>query len=201
LNLELGVRRYAFFARGVTPEAVGEYLKRLRQERRRFDDAEFALPRPFRLNDEARSRILSLLDDEIRLGEFFFELRGRQKEPGFDTWIFTPQEERQPRYGWATPEGELWTRSNGGVMAEIEIDRTRVMTRVSLRLAIDSDMLTFYEPTTGREVSHRFLRNETSIQAEVERLKKHAKDVMQEHLLPRREARDQALFRELLGLA
>jgi hypothetical protein len=64
----------------------------------------------------------------------------------------------------------------------------------------DSEQLTFYDPPRGGEASHRFLRNKDSINAEVERLKRHAERVMREHLLPRREMREQALLRNLLLL-
>ena len=65
MDIELKIRRYAPFWRGVTPEAVGAYLKTLRQERKRFDKSEFALPRPFRLNDEVRE-ILNDHAEEMR---------------------------------------------------------------------------------------------------------------------------------------
>jgi len=164
MDVELTIRRGAHFWRGVTPEAVGAYLRALRKEKKLIEDCEFALPRPFRMSTEACRDVLVLLDREIRLGEFYFELRGKQKEAGFDTWVFTLREQRQPRSDWDTPKGDAWTRSNGRVKAEIGLEKKRTMTRVSLRLKNDSDQLTFYDPPTGGEVCHRFLRNEQRIQ-------------------------------------
>jgi len=200
MELEMSIRRYAHFWRGVTPESVGAYLKTLRQQRKQFDDAEFSLPQPFRLHDSARRDVIDAFDREIRLGEFYFELRGKRKEAGFDTWVFTPREDRKEPYGWRTPKGDAWTRSNGRIKAEIELDWTRTMTRVSLRLENDSDQLVLYSREGGAEVSHRHLRNEKSIQAEVERLKNHAEEVMRKHLLPEREARERELLRDVLLL-
>ncbi len=198
MNVNLSMQRHAYFWKGVTPEAVGAYLKTLRQHQKQFEESEFALPRPFRLNDEARSRYLALLEDEIRLGECYFELRGRRKELDFGTWVFSKREDRKPRYGWDTPKGDVWARTNGRMQAEIEINKMRTMTRVSLRLTNNSDQLTFYDPPTGGEICHRFLRNEKSIQAEVNWLKQHADGVLRKHLLPKRAALDHQLLRDLL---
>jgi hypothetical protein len=42
---------------------------------------------------------------------------------------------------------------------------------VSLHVANDSRHLVFFSPENGKELCHRYLRNETSIQEEVARLK------------------------------
>lgn len=197
MDIALTMPRNQWLWRGVSPKSVGEYLKQLRREQKRFDDGEFALPRPFRLSDDARCKVLTLIDDEIRLAEFYFELRGRRKEPDFDQWVFVQREDRQPQ-GWREPTGDVWVRSNGRLKAEIEIDRTRTMVRVSLRLQNDSDQLIFYLRDGGREICHRFLRNKASIESEVARLKQHAESEIQRHLLPCRAQCEQDILGQLL---
>jgi hypothetical protein len=199
MNIDLHIRRREHFWHGVTPEAVGAYLKALRKQRKLVEKNEFAIPRPFRMSTEACRDVLRLLDREIRLGEFYFELRGKMKKPDFDTWVFTKQADRKPQCGWRTPRGDIWMRTNGRVKAEIEVDATKAMTRVSLRLKNDTEKLSFYEPD-GHEISCRHLRNKRSIQAEVRCLKQHADKALGEHLLPRRDAREQHLLRDLLSI-
>jgi hypothetical protein len=196
VQTKLCLDRSTLLWRGVSPETVGSFLKELRQFRKRFRDERFLFAAAVGLSERRCDDLLSLLDEEIGIGEFYFELRKKQGDPAFDQWVFQEQEQRRDAWPWIA--GDAWLRSNGRVKVAVVVDQSRVSARVSLHVANDSEHLVFFSPERGKEVCHRYLRDEAGIH--VTRLRERADAILEEHRFPAFLVREHNVVRALLHL-
>jgi hypothetical protein len=117
LRTKLCLDRNQWLWRGVSPESVGSFLKGLRKCRKRVQDERFLFESTGGLSERHCDELLSLIDAEIRLGEFYFALRQRQRDPCFDRWVLQQQEGRRDAWPWVA--GVVWRRSNGRVRQQL----------------------------------------------------------------------------------
>jgi hypothetical protein len=134
------------------------------------------------------SKLYTLIADavqrEIEYHRFYLEFHAARREPGFNQWIFTPKEKVVNRYSWNEPHDQ-WTRRNGRIKAIIEIDRTGVMTKISVSFENDSETLTFIDSYYGQpKVKPSHAKNPKSIQRKIKEYKEFADRFLKEHLFP-----------------
>lgn len=132
-----------------------------------------------------------LVHTEIKYCEFWKKQQLMKKEPGFNTWIFSPKVEQEAAFvkagkTWMFPAPvDKWTRDDGKTKATVEIDRTGAMTRLRLYIENADDGIDFFPRSRwGKELDRVHLKNEDAIAARVEEMKRKAEGYQTESQLP-----------------
>jgi len=178
-----------------SPERIGGYLKKLKQEKKKFDKLSWDM-RDFIADDWVQG-IKRALEKEIEYCEFYFELRKKRKDPTFKQWKF--KEDYKPYH--FSDKRKAWIISNGKVEITIEIEEKEKSTWINLKIDNDSKFIYFSPDGRRKKISTKILRSEKSVKEYIEKLKERAEEIFQEYSKPRynEEQRNLEFLDYLLG--
>jgi len=181
----LMIRRSNKFWSGFTASAVDEYLNELKTFQETLKKFGWEYESILFGSNKLLKSIENIITDEIKYCEFYVEHQKIKKDVNFQKWVFTKKEDVKSLYAWMTPVGDQWTRSNGRIKATIKIDRSGIMTKLTLFYMNDNQYLNFTEKNSfGDPVIKAHLRNEFSINKRIIGMKAFAETYQREHLFP-----------------
>jgi hypothetical protein len=175
-----------------TPTRVGDYLKRLKQYKKKLDNFSWEM-RDF-ISDDYHKKIKRAIDTEIEYHEFYFELRKKRKGD-YKKWKFI---KGFKQYEWDTPK-DKWEISNGKIKIIIEIENKK-STEINLIIENDSKYIQFSPDGRSKEISTKILRIPKNIKEYIEELKNESEELFEEYKNPRynEELRNVEYLREIL---
>ena len=188
IQTTIAIRRSSGLWGGVSSETVKRYREELEELKERLDAFSFIYEHNL-FGGEVLKALRDEIEGEIKYCLFYEEFKLRLSEPTFSEWVFTMK-----------PKGEQWTKTNGRIKAIIELDRTGIMVKVTLRYENDSRNLIFYEENRYTKSPYWHLKSDASIMAKVQELRKEANAFLNEHLNPLYSQYEAKLLRELLHL-
>jgi hypothetical protein len=145
----------------------------------------------FDLDYNAEKEIENLLDNELKLCEFYFEIQKRMKKPDYNKWVFVKEADREKKlgeYSW-TIEGDCWIKDNGKIRAKLIVAKREKTTKVSLRF----DNINYgFDFLNSNEVGcqkngywdYANLKNPESVEKKIGEYKDMADEFMDKHQLP-----------------
>lgn len=170
----------------VNQKTVSDYLKELEETVSHIKDNSFDNHHVLFVNRKMEGTILNTLSAEIDLCKFYLELREKQSlETSFRKWVFTKKENVKTSYEWVKPKGDQWTKTNGKVKVTVEIDRSGLMTKITLSAKNDSQILKFIDSDDTNPLEKSHLKNLTAINRKIELLKTQADLFLNEHEFPK----------------
>lgn len=173
------------FWSGFTANAVDMYLKELKDVQETLKKFGWEYETVLFGSNKLLKSIETIIIDEIKYCEFYIEHQKISKDVNFQKWIFTKNEDIKPLFEWTKPVGDEWTRSNGRIKATIKIDRSGIMTKLTLFYMNDNQYLNFIENhSSSNPVIKSHLRNGNSINNRITEMKAIAETYQREHLFP-----------------
>jgi len=183
---DLQIRRETSFWREFNTELVQDYVRRLQEAKEELKKIRWVYESKLWGNRSLIDGMINEIDTELKYCQFYEEYAEREKtDPMLNMWVFTKKEDIKPVREWMKPQGDRWIKTNGRIRATIEIDRSGVMTKITLEYDNDSDSIEFldrHRRNKSYNVAH--LRNEDSIQQRISDFKEIADEFMIQHLFP-----------------
>ena len=166
IEFNLNIRRETSFWREFSSSLVQDYVRKLQEAKEELKKIRWVYESKLWGNRSLIDEMINEIDTELKYCQFYEEYIEREKTDSMlNTWVFTKKEDIKQIREWMKPQGDRWTKTNGRIRATIEIDRSGVMTKITLEYDNDSDSIEFldrHRRNKSYNVAH--LRNEDSIQ-------------------------------------
>lgn len=176
------VDRHQYFWKGISVETVKMYKDDLEKKRDSIKESGWRIQE---ISNSYISTVVNTIEKEIKYCEFYLDHFEKMKEPDFDKWIFTKENDRTDVSDWQKAQrGDCWARSNGKIHVTIDVKDTLKTTRISLHITNDNSILDFTSDTYDNELEYRNLRNEESIKSYITYLEKKSERLLEEHCFP-----------------
>lgn len=157
-------------------ELVKKYLKEIRVFQKEIKAVEYGVKEAFFVGEEVQKQVRRALEREAELCEFYLAFLKRERKGELNKWVF---KENHKINDWARPT-DRYEYTTGKVKSVIEIDKSSVMTKITLYYKNDSGIayLNFsrYEHETKIESKH--LKSEKSIKSYIEELKQISEETL-----------------------
>jgi hypothetical protein len=170
------------FYNGLNIKEVEEYLDKLTEMKEKLD-IDFEVREILGVDREHIEELEKEISKEKDYGLFYLELiERREQQKNLYEWVFAKLEDRKKTgyRDWAI-KGDLWSKDNGRIIVEIEIDRSSPMADIRLSIRNSSKTLKF---TEDKDIENSRLKNEDNISKKVEEYKAKAETLFKERLYP-----------------
>lgn len=189
--------RNRFFFKEVNTEMVAKYKQQLLTFQEWLGDNYF--DDVFFVSKERLEYLKRICTDELEICDFYLTYSSVARQSTFDKWVTIEEKERDSENREGTQrEGKAIIKTNGKIKAVIEIKDNTTTTKITLSIQNDNKFLQFWKDRTEC-ISERNLRNEKSINEEIEHLKEVADKQMQEHPYYSQEQREWKIYLQLVA--
>ena len=204
INFDIYIRRETMFWDDFSSSYVQEYAIKLQEAREELNKIRWVYESKLWGNRSLIDKMINEIDTELKYCQFYEEYAEREKtDPMLNTWVFIKKEDVKPVREWMKPQGDRWIKTNGRIKATIEIDRSGVMTKLTLRYENDSASIEFmdrYRSNKSENIAH--LRNEESIKQRISDFKEQVNQEIKQRMFPiyYTEKRNYDVFKKLLHI-
>lgn len=171
------------FWHGISVKIVKQRIKEINKQISELDKYDYDLKRILNVDKELIDQIKRVLNDEIELCNFYLEFNGKKIK---HDWTFLKAKEREERgeQDWQVRGRDCWIKTNGRIRIKINIDRSGLMTKISMDMENDSKSLTFYERPYGMKEIYTHKKNKESIENQIREYKIEAEKLFMKHKYP-----------------